>query len=188
MPIGFNHETENINAHQDIVLQTGSIFGNARSSVPTGYLLCDGSLVSRTIYSRLFNAIGTTYGSGNGSTTFAIPDGRGGVLRGAGTSSGYAQNVTVTLGVKDDDTSQDHKHNDSGHNHTLNYWVNANGGSSIWGLSHQGPVGSQESNGWLNNSSSNANITGPVANSGGAPRLGNETKMKNVGVNFFIKF
>ena len=42
--------------------------------LPSGYLLCDGSAVSRTMYPDLFSAIGTTYGSGDGSTTFNLPD------------------------------------------------------------------------------------------------------------------
>ena len=44
------------------------------SSAPTGWLLCDGSAVSRTTYSELFTAISTTYGSGDGSTTFNVPN------------------------------------------------------------------------------------------------------------------
>lgn len=44
------------------------------SRTPDGWLLCDGSAISRTTYARLFNAIGTTYGAGNGSTTFNIPN------------------------------------------------------------------------------------------------------------------
>src|SRR5680860_685671 len=47
------------------------------STAPTGYLLEDGSAVSRTTYADLFTAIGTTYGVGNGSTTFNLPDSRG---------------------------------------------------------------------------------------------------------------
>ena len=49
----------------------------AGSTAPTGYLLCDGSAVSRTTYSKLFTAIGTTYGSGDGSTTFNVPNVKG---------------------------------------------------------------------------------------------------------------
>lgn len=48
--------------------------GDESGSLPSGYLLCDGNAVSRTTYSDLFNAIGTTYGSGDGSTTFNLPD------------------------------------------------------------------------------------------------------------------
>lgn len=52
----------------------GSIFYFAGGAVPEGYLLCDGSLVNRKTYSALFAVIGTTYGAGNASTTFALPD------------------------------------------------------------------------------------------------------------------
>jgi microcystin-dependent protein len=47
------------------------------STAPNGWLLCDGSAVSRTTYARLFSAIGTKYGSGNGSTTFNLPNFKG---------------------------------------------------------------------------------------------------------------
>ena len=42
--------------------------------IPNGWLLCDGSAISRTTYANLYNVIGTTYGTGNGSTTFNLPD------------------------------------------------------------------------------------------------------------------
>lgn len=56
---------------------TGSISMFAGSSAPTGYLLCDGSAVSRTTYADLFTVIGTTYGTGDGSTTFNLPNLKG---------------------------------------------------------------------------------------------------------------
>ena len=55
----------------------GTSFDGYWSSAPTGYLVEDGSAVSRTTYADLFAAIGTTYGAGNGSTTFNVPDSRG---------------------------------------------------------------------------------------------------------------
>ena len=178
MPIGFNHNSQNINTSEEIVLQTGSIFGNGRSSAPAGYLLCDGSAISRTTYANLFNAIGTSFGTGNGSTTFNIPDGRGGVLRGAGTSIGYNQNVTVTLGTKDNDTMQGHWHSPvQGDTHPHDSGV---GGGIL--ITRDSP------------SAGNYNINSGIAKTivsdtvNGTPRLGNETKMKNIGVNFFIKF
>lgn len=54
----------------------------AGSTAPTGWLICDGSAVSRTTYAALFAACGTFYGAGNGSTTFNIPDLRGEFVRG----------------------------------------------------------------------------------------------------------
>lgn len=63
-------------------LPSGAMLPYGGSSAPTGYLLCNGSAVSRTTYSTLFTAIGTTFGIGDGSTTFNIPDGRANVLGG----------------------------------------------------------------------------------------------------------
>lgn len=55
----------------------GSIILYSGTAVPTGWLICDGSAVSRTTYSSLFTAIGTTYGAGNGSTIFNLPNLKG---------------------------------------------------------------------------------------------------------------
>lgn len=56
---------------------TGVILPFAGDTPPADYLLCDGAVVSRTGYAKLFSVIGTKYGAGNGSTTFALPDFRG---------------------------------------------------------------------------------------------------------------
>ena len=53
---------------------TGIVQFFAGSSAPTGWLVCDGSAVSRTDYDELFGVIGTTYGAGDGSTTFNLPN------------------------------------------------------------------------------------------------------------------
>ncbi len=55
-------------------IPTGTIVPWSDSSVPSGFLECDGSAVSRTTYATLFTIIGTTYGVGDGSTTFNTPD------------------------------------------------------------------------------------------------------------------
>ncbi len=60
----------------------GTVMPYAGSSVPTGYLIADGSCVSRTTYATLFTAISTTYGACDGSTTFALPDMGGRVVAG----------------------------------------------------------------------------------------------------------
>lgn len=67
---------------------SGAILQFAGTSAPTNWLLCDGALISRTTYADLFSAIGTTYGAGDGSTTFKLPDLRGRVPVGAGQGSG----------------------------------------------------------------------------------------------------
>lgn len=92
----------------------------AGSNAPAGYLICDGRTISRTEYAALFAAIGTTWGSGDGSTTFNIPDMREAVPVGVGQSSrnGITTHDTYTLGQFKDDQMQGHKHNDSGHSHT----------------------------------------------------------------------
>lgn len=70
------------------IIPTGAQFPYAGASPPTGFLLCDGSNVSRTTYAALFSVISTFYGIGDGSTTFTLPDKRGRTSIGAGTGSG----------------------------------------------------------------------------------------------------
>lgn len=77
----------------------GSVFPFAGSSAPAGYLLCAGQPVSRTTYARLFTAIGSTYGNGDGSTTFNVPDLRGRAPYGQDNMGGAAaQRITASSG------------------------------------------------------------------------------------------
>ena len=90
---------------QDIVnrSEVGAIKPWTKSTAPDGYLLCDGSAVSRTTYADLFAVTGTTYGAGDSSTTFNVPNLQGKMPQGfdgntynlAGT--GGANTVTVSL-------------------------------------------------------------------------------------------
>ncbi len=78
---------------------TGTIKMWSGAAAPSGYLLCDGSAVSRATYADLFAVCGTAFGAGNGTTTFNLPDLRGRVPLGAGT--GDAADATAhTLGAK----------------------------------------------------------------------------------------
>lgn len=70
-----------------IIIPPGAGMDYFGASAPTGWLFRDGSAVSRTTYAALFTAIGTTYGVGDGSTTFNLPDDRTRVTRGAGTGA-----------------------------------------------------------------------------------------------------
>ena len=66
----------------------GTVIWTARNTAPTGYLKANGAAVSRTTYSDLFSAIGTTFGIGDGSTTFNLPELRGEFIRGWDDSRG----------------------------------------------------------------------------------------------------
>lgn len=65
-----------------IAIPPGTIKAFGGTTVPSGFLPCDGSAVSRSTYSSLFAAIGTIHGQGDGVTTFNLPDSRGKFLRG----------------------------------------------------------------------------------------------------------
>jgi microcystin-dependent protein len=97
---------------------TGVMMMWGTASAPTGYLLCNGAAVSRSTYSALFAVLGTTYGSGDGSTTFNVPDFRDRFPVGAGTT--YSANST---GGSANATLVSHTHTatstDAGHTHNI---------------------------------------------------------------------
>ena len=91
-------------------IPTGTIIPFAGATIPAGYLLCNGVAVSRTSYAALFGVISTLYGTGDGTTTFNLPDLRDRFLEGAGTNAlaSYLEaglpNITgnsYTVGYKD---------------------------------------------------------------------------------------
>lgn len=119
----------------DVPTGTISMFGG--STAPTGYLLCQGQAVSRTTYSALFAIIGTTYGTGDGSTTFNLPNLQGKFALGKSSSyalgsTGGASTVTLT-------TNQIPAHTHG--NKSLTGWAKmwgdtgfiGRGGSADWG-------------------------------------------------------
>jgi microcystin-dependent protein len=72
------------------VMPVGSVLPYAGVSLPNGWLACDGSPVSRAAYPELFSALGVTYGAGDGSTTFNLPDLQGRTAIGAGQGTGLS--------------------------------------------------------------------------------------------------
>jgi microcystin-dependent protein len=96
--------TPALNAGNDV----GQVATFAMSTAPTGWLKANGAAVSRTTYAALFTAVGTTYGAGDGSTTFNLPDLRGEFVRGwddgRGVDSGRA------IGSAQDDALRSHTH------------------------------------------------------------------------------
>lgn len=75
-------DSTGIISQQVAEVPTGAVSAFAMTTVPSGWLACNGAAISRTTYSDLFAAIGTTFGSGDGTTTFNLPDLRGYFVRG----------------------------------------------------------------------------------------------------------
>lgn len=90
----------------------GSIIPYGGATAPSGWIICDGTAISRTIYSELFAVIGTAYGSGDGSTTFNLPDLRETVPVGVGENNvqTIANHDVYTLGEFKDDSLGKHDH------------------------------------------------------------------------------
>lgn len=96
----------------------GSIYMYAGSTLPELFMLCDGSAISRVTYSDLFEIIGTTFGQGDGSTTFNLPNLSGKVAIGA--SSNHALGVSggsETVQLQDSNLPA-HTHEMDAHSHT----------------------------------------------------------------------
>lgn len=87
----------------------GSVIYHAANTAPSGFLKADGATVSRSTYSDLFAAIGTTYGAGNGSTTFLVPDLRGEFMRGWDDARGV--DTGRAFGSAQADELESHQHN-----------------------------------------------------------------------------
>jgi microcystin-dependent protein len=81
------------------LVPTGAVMPFAMNAAPSGWLAANGSAVSRTTYAALFAAIGTTYGAGDGSSTFTLPDLRGYFVRGSGTNAADGT-ASGTFGAK----------------------------------------------------------------------------------------
>lgn len=87
---------------QTAVLPSGIMWEFAGASIPSGWLFCDGSLISRTTYSALFTAIGETYGAGDSTTTFNIPDCRGRLRVGRDNMGGSAASRVTSTSMTPD--------------------------------------------------------------------------------------
>ena len=157
------------------------------TTAPDGYLLCNGQAVNRTTYADLYAVIGTSFGSGNGSTTFHLPDFRGRFLRGVDggvgsdpdrltrTAMNSGGNAGDAVGSVQQDAFEQHEHftvntsNVGGTVSSSNYvtYGNASGSNSFYLLSGSATV-------------ANAGLTNPVG--------GTETRPQNANVNYIIKY
>ncbi|NBW18952.1 MAG: tail fiber protein [Caulobacteraceae bacterium] len=153
-------------------VKAGTIIAWSTGTAPSGYLHCDGSGISRTTYSDLFSVIGTSYGTGNGSSTFNIPDLRGIFIRGIDSQSIGGITYSGTIGTKSGDTMQGHFHSLA--NGTL-VWRSVSGAYSFsGGVSHAAQtlsVGAATTDG-----------------TNGTPRIGSETAPANIALMYCIKF
>ena len=176
---------------------TGSVHLMASTTPPSGYLKCNGDLVSRTTYADLFAAIGTAFGAGDGSSTFQLPDLRGEFVRGWDDSRGVdsGRNFATTQ------SSQNKQHNHStsssssispsSHNHVFpgdDQFANANGVGG-WSNRTSGSFNydakSQSGNGRVyltSDATLSVSTTVTVNNDGGS-----ESRPRNVAMMYVIK-
>jgi len=125
----------------------GSVIYHAANTPPTGFLKADGSAVSRSTYSDLFAAIGETYGAGDGSTTFLVPDLRGEFMRGWDDSRGIDGGRGFGSAQADQMES---------HSHTFNvHYSPGAGGQPLQGTGSVAATRSTSSVGGTSNSSEN---------------------------------
>lgn len=153
-----------------VKIPTGAVFPFAGITAPEGFLFCDGSAVSRVTYSKLLGVIGETYGSGDGSTTFNLPDYRETVLVGAGQNEklSITEHDVYNIGEFKDDQMQGHWHSMNGKS------SNASGGGGVL----------YEPEAYANVAKAKKIISD---GENGTPRIGSTTHGKQIGINFIIK-
>jgi microcystin-dependent protein len=171
----------NVVANVPSGIPSGAIMPFAMTTVPAGWLACNGAGVSRTTYANLFAAIGTVWGTGDGSTTFNVPNFLGSFLRGwNGTASGLDANRA--FGSFQADAYLNHTHTatstDAGHVHKIkNTGPNANGGGGGWLLNPDQITNVQTELGYaIITTTVNASTTGDT-----------ETRPDNFAVQYCIK-
>lgn len=186
----------------------GAIYPYGGTSAPSGYLMCDGSAVSRTDYSALFAVIGTSFGAGDGSTTFNVPDLREATTKGvglSGKSSNHYDSDGVALGefvedrIKSHTHSMNHTHTFSGttgamnsnasHTHTTNGFESVNISKSGFGYAgYLNGTGTQTTNATNTDHTHNYSGTTSGASTSTTSSAGSiTTEVKAVGVNYIIK-
>jgi microcystin-dependent protein len=166
----------------------GAVMPFAMNTAPSGWLAANGSAVSRTTYAALFAAIGTTYGAGNGSTTFTLPDLRGYFVRGSGTNSDGV--AAGTFGAKQADGLISHTHsgttgNDSpDHTHSTTFRNNA----ESTGLGSPSATGGTLSTAAYSSGGASARHQHDFTTSSQSPAGTTETRPCNIALLYCIKF
>lgn len=132
-----------LEGYQEALNPTGAIVQFAGATAPTGYLLCDGSAISRTTYATLFTAISTTYGSGDGSTTFNLPNLKGKVPVGYNSAETEFDTIGKTGGAKTHTLTEAQM---PSHKHVLPYSSEMINGTTNWGQQYGSGGGSRDTN------------------------------------------
>jgi phage-related tail fiber protein len=159
---------------------TGAVAFFGLNTAPAGWLKANGALVSRTTYASLFAVIGTTYGAGDGSTTFALPDMRGEFPR--GWDDGRAVDSGRSIGTAQLDAFQGHWHSyvTSGFEFSMGNFIQGAGGSQRGGA----PAGYNDVTNPVTDRHPAEGSPGPS----GIPRTAPETRPRNVALLACIKF
>lgn len=129
-----------------LAVPTGSMFQWLTDTAPTGYLLCYGQAISRTTYTTLFGIIGTTFGVGDGSTTFNLPDLRGRIPLGQDDMGGSSANRVTNAqadtlgGVEGAETHTLITSEMPAHTHSYEYGGGGSAGASFPVRDHNNPV------------------------------------------------
>ena len=170
-----------------ILVPTGAIMPFAMNSAPSGWLAANGAAVSRATFSTLFAAIGTTYGTGDGSTTFNLPDLRGYFVRGAGTNTDGT--AAGTFGAKQGNTVGPHTHSGTtdpagSHTHPMNIAVGVSGNTS--GLQVAAPTNNEFATARLSTQAAGSH-THPFTTSSQSPASTTETRPDNIAMLYCIK-
>ena len=160
----------------------GSVFNLATTTVPTGYLECNGAAISRSTYAALFATISTTWGTGDGSSTFNLPDLRGQFVRGwANTKTGTGDDGRSFASTQSDQNkSHNHTVTDPGHKHTTTFdnkkYFPGGGSTSV---SYGGAGGYPADVFTMSNATTGISL---------ADQGGTEVRVKNSALMYVIKF
>lgn len=170
-------------------LKAGQIMQWCSTTAPTGWLVCRGAAVSRTTYGRLFAAIGTTYGSGDGSTTFNLPNYDGVVPRGIGSQTISTRSKTgpTNIGDKQEDAIQGHYHS-----RTLGYSTIVTPNKTSFANNRYNATGGQPADFYVEESlqrvTQSVTVTAPSTDgSNGTPRTAAESRVSAIGCIWIIK-
>lgn len=169
----------------------------AGSVAPSGWLLCDGGTYNISNYGNLYAVIGNLYGGSLSAGTFSVPDTRGVFVAGNGSSTFGGKTYTRTLGTRQNDKIQQHKHT-----YSDLHWYDENAGGPnqsivINGANYQNPSGDNNgsntdeqfmkrltANTWENNVTQTNQYTDPTS----GQITSNETYPANIALNYIIKY